>query len=275
MLRHLKRFVKISVAVVVGLAVLGVLGATFLILIVDHMAQAQAAQLAAAKAACTLDPQQFMATVNQWRAAKGVAPLQYSTQLENAAKARIADMEKYQYYGHDNPTTHIQSYTLADQYDPAATTEDEVLDAPNTAQTSITDFKNSSEHYDALIDARYKYLGFVSEYLPEQWAEYDNNGKLQLASGHPIWQCLEIGELADKIGQVPVKAVSGQPTTSSTNQSATYAHDALCTNLIYQYQADLGIDSQQSSALVDSDLAKFSSQLIALGCPAILYKPAP
>jgi hypothetical protein len=212
----------------------------------DKKQQAQLAvqQLAANQEACNLDSQQFLNTVNQWREAKGVAPLQYSTQLQSAAQARVADMMKYQYYGHLNPVTHIESYTMVQQIVPAATSEDEVIDAPNKSAAAFTDFKNSSDHFNALTNGDYNYFGIVSEYIPEQWAEYDNTGKLLVASGHTVWNCVVVGELANNINQkasvntVTSSAKVSEPIIPSTSGSKLLDHQAECTQLELKYSSE-------------------------------------
>lgn len=241
--------------------------------VIDNQNRINISTAASKEAACQLDPQTFLTTVNQWRASKGVAPLQYSTQLQSAAQARIADMEKYQYYGHTNPSTGQTSQHFIDSADPAAGYSSEILDGPNSAASSISEFMNSPEHYNAIVSDNYKYLGFVSRYLPEQWAEYDNSGKLQLAAGHPIWYCLVVGELADSVGQrSPVAAQSAQSVTPQQPQmSNTQAQ--FCINITNEMGIDLQIDAQKTKAYEDSQYHMFYSELASWGCkPQALYE---
>lgn len=172
---------------------------------------------AAAAAVCSIDRQAFLSGVNSWRAHKGLQPLSYSTRLENAAKERISDMEQNQYYGHTNPKTKVQSYTVAFQYDKAATAAGEVLDAPNSAQESLQNFKNSPEHYAVLTDAKYNFVGFSSAHDAESWASYDNSGNLETPAGKTFDNCTVIGVVADKDGEMPKEST----TTSQTNIPST------------------------------------------------------
>lgn len=165
---------------------------------------------------CTLSAQSFMTTVNQWRTVADVPALNYSTQLETVAKDHIADMVKYSYYGHTNPVTKAVWYDLIySKYDTVATKTAEVLDGPRDAQQSLVDFKNSPEHYNALISADYSYLGVVAVYQPQSWAEYDNDGNIQAKAGAYHGNCLVLGELADKNGD------SSQVKGASTSVSST------------------------------------------------------
>jgi hypothetical protein len=174
---------------------------------------------AAATSACTLDPQSFMATVNQWRASVSAPALAYSASLEAGANARLADMIAGSYYGHTN-TTKEQSYTLVMKSDLAATMESEVLDGSNNAVQSMTNFHDSPEHYNALINPKYHYFAAVAVYHPHAWAQYNNDGSLQTDAGKTSANCLVVGELADKDGNV---TVSSQVTSSSSTSKATTA----------------------------------------------------
>lgn len=176
---------------------------------------APVASVSSTEAACTLDPQTFMATVNQWRSATGASPLTYSNQLQAGATARIADMVNGQYFGHTNPVTKEQAYTAVAKYDPAASYIAEVLDGPNNAAQSITDFHNSPEHYNALINPDVHYFAAVAVYQPESWADYDNNGNVQTPAGKNHSNCLVISEVADKDDTTAPSA-----TTSATQTSA-------------------------------------------------------
>jgi hypothetical protein len=219
--------------------------------------------------------------VNQWRAAKGVAPLQYSTQLQNAAQARISDMEQYRYYGHTNPVTKQDNGYFTQKYDPSATWWDEVLDGPNNASQALPDFKNSPEHYAALTDARENYIGVASVYYPESWNDYDNNGKLQTTSDTVILNgktetvttpvsgdgtCIVVGQLADKVGQAPqgkpaqpVQNSMGRPsidTSYAPIPTVSYAptHSDTCSTL----------DERQISVLQNAENAAYNTAQYAL-----------
>lgn len=156
------------------------------------------ATLAAQQSACTLDGHAFMATVNQWRSAVGSPALAYSPQLQSVAQSRIADMVQYSYYGHENPQTKQSAVAFLTPLFPPGTATDEVLDGSNNAVQSVTNFKNSPDHYQALIDAQYTYFGALAVYQPESWADYDNSGNLQTPAGKNQANCLVVGELADK-----------------------------------------------------------------------------
>jgi hypothetical protein len=188
--------------------------------------------------ACSLNPQTFLSTVNQWRADKGVAPLQYSTQLEDAAKARIADMEKYQYYGHTNPVTKVHSYTLVGQFLPATARTAEVLDGPRIAAMSAENFKNSPDHYSLLVDSSLGYLGMISKEEGAGWASYSNDGILETDASNSVTEnCIVIADLADSVTQAPTKAASIAPSNTnnpsvpiSSPEYQKYLHDQLCYN---------------------------------------------
>lgn len=168
-------------------------------------------RLAAIKVSCQINPQTFMATVNQWRSVTGAPALAYSSSLESGAKARLADMMQGQYYGHVNPATKEQSYTTVMKYDTAATSESEVLDSPIDPSLTMSDFKNSPEHYNALINPAYHYFGAVAVYQPESWAVYDNSGNLQAKAGVYRGNCIIIGEVADKDTSSASQAANSSP----------------------------------------------------------------
>lgn len=167
-----------------------------------------------AQNSCNLSPQKFVSTVNEWRVAKGVAPISYSDQLQSAASARIADMVKYKYYGHENPQTKQDNGYFTRKYDPAATWWDEVLDGPNNTTTTLSDFMNSAPHYKALTDSKINYVGLVAEYLPQSWAVYSNSGELQARAGVYRSNCIVVAQLANSVGSKPA---SSQPVQESPN----------------------------------------------------------
>lgn len=174
---------------------------------------------------CNLDTTAFINTVNQWRAANGVAPLTSSSQLQTAAQNHINDMVKYQYYGHTNPQTKQGSQYFIDSSDSAAGYSGEVLDGPTSANQAITDFKNSTEHYQILTSSQYDYIGLVSVLHPENWAVYDNSGNLVSQAGQTTGNCLVVADLADKIGAST--ASSAQPVSQPTDSSTSAVQEEL------------------------------------------------
>jgi uncharacterized protein YkwD len=210
------------VGIILIYATTAIVSANHQYLLQQQAAQA-AAQLAAQKTACTLDPTTFLNTVNQWRSAAHEQPLQYSTQLQQDAQARIVDMQQYQYWGHTNPQTKQDNGYFTQKYDPAATWWDEVLDGPSNASQSLTDFKNSQPHYTALMDSRENYIGLVAEYLPESWGVYDNTGKLITNAGVNHSNCIVLADLANNIGQAPpVSQTPSAPINSLSPAQAWY-----------------------------------------------------
>lgn len=221
-----------------------------------------AEKLVSAKDACTLSSQTFMNTVNEWRKAKGIAPVAYSTQLQSGAQARVADMVRYEYYGHTNPVTKAQFSTIVDKYIGTNIAESEVLDAPNTGIQSLTDFRNSPDHYDALMNANYHYFGSIAVYQQEGWSEYDNNGKLQDAKPGTT-NCIVIGEVANKIS-----SPTGSATSASTQSASIPKPLPNC------YQTDMiqpKIDYEDASYLpTGQSQTSYSGQVgYTLVCPGI------
>lgn len=224
--------------------------------VVIGLKPAPVASVSSTEAACTLDPQTFMATVNQWRSATGASPLTYSNQLQAGATARIADMVNGQYFGHTNPVTKEQAYTAVAKFDPAASYIAEVLDGPNSAAQSITDFRNSSEHYNALINPDVHYFAAVAVYQPESWADYDNNGNVQTPAGKNHSNCLVVGEVADKSGNTTEANSTPANSAASTVTSSTKPPAPTSTNSAEVKQLAC---IQQTSKLVPSLTSSFSS----------------
>lgn len=201
-------------------------------------------QQTSAASACSLDAQTFLGQVNQLRTTKNVPNLQYSTQLESAAAARIADMQQNKYYGHTNPVTKEQSYTFVQHLVPGATTEGEVLDGPNSATDALADFKNSPEHYADLIGSQYTFVGVKSVYTDESWAVYDNNGALQSPAGAQHGNCTVIAELASSDSTTDPARSSSQPATqTSVVPSKSYVCAEINDTGLSSYQTDYNTDS--------------------------------
>lgn len=147
----------------------------------------------------TLSPQAFLSTVNQWRVAKGIAQLQYSTELQNAARDHETDMVKNNYYGHTNPISKTSYPYFIRLNDSAASLGSEVLDGPESLCNALPDFKNSPEHYQTLMNPDMHYLGMVAVSTDFSPAVYDLKGNLTTPAGidHPKY--IVLADLADKI----------------------------------------------------------------------------
>lgn len=221
-------FLLIIFIVVVSLSVHGVAAANK-----RHQA---AVQLAAQKSACTLTPQTFLNSVNQIRVAKGESPLTYSDELESVAQARLADMTAGAYYSHVNPTTKQGYLQVISKYDTSSTRGAEVLDAPNNATQSLTNFQTSPDHLQILTDSSLLYVGMKSVYEPENWPIYSADGVLQNASPG-VTNCIVIADFADKV----------DPPTKTTNVDPEAAYKQAQQGLEDQNNNDPRQQDEQSS----------------------------
>lgn len=148
--------------------------------------------------ACNINAEAFLVEVNQVRASKGLQAVTYSDQLQEAARARILDMQKNDYYGHTNPQTKQQSYDFTAKFEPSATYLGEVLDDPQQASKAFKDFVNSPEHLAIIMNKKFNYIGVASAYNASDRPSYDNDGLPQGFNGAMNEQCTVVAEFANK-----------------------------------------------------------------------------
>lgn len=97
---------------------------------------------------------------NEYRVQKGLPPLTMNAQLSLAAGLHASDIDKYQYWAHNNPQTGMQWNKWIDGSGYQGKWEGENLAADyNDATSTMNGWKMSKEHNDNLLNPNYTQMG--------------------------------------------------------------------------------------------------------------------
>lgn len=108
-----------------------------------------------------LNADKILELVNAERAKVGVAPLVSDQRLVASAQTKADDMATNNYFGHINPTTGVNGYTLIPNGICVYKSENLGITKgyqDNNAQ-QIKWWLNSKPHHDAMLDAKYSLTG--------------------------------------------------------------------------------------------------------------------
>lgn len=99
---------------------------------------------------------------NTARAEKGLGNLYMNEKLNAAAEAKLADMDKYAYWAHTNPSTNKAPWDFVDAADYYYETTGENLAIGFTDSNQICEaWRKSRLHYENLINPSYQEVGFA------------------------------------------------------------------------------------------------------------------
>lgn len=106
---------------------------------------------------------EMLRLVNEERAKVGSTPLRYDPRLQRSAQAKADDMISKGYYGHKD-SSGKEGYTLVFEYAPECRYASENLTGlfPQdfSSEGALSNWKESTAHFNALIDAKYDLTGF-------------------------------------------------------------------------------------------------------------------
>ena len=110
--------------------------------------------------------EELLRLVNKERRKVGVSPLTTDETLNRSAQWKAEDMERRDYFGHEDPDTgrkngldYLNKIGNRCLYI-SENLVDMEIERDTTAYYAITAFKNSEKHYRAMIDAKYDTTGF-------------------------------------------------------------------------------------------------------------------
>lgn len=109
---------------------------------------------------------------NQEREKRGIAPLKLDTRLNQSAKMKAEDMQKYDYFDHKNPLTNKHGYSYIFEIWSECLHASENLNE-NSIGDPIGDLMTSKPHRAAILDPRYESVGFaiVDKYVVQHFCD--------------------------------------------------------------------------------------------------------
>lgn len=153
---------KKAVFTVVGITVLAFLTLLVMVSVKDYRQATQTPVTASKTVKEQVKPPtrtELLKLVNAERKKVGVAPLVIDERLNKSAQAKVNDMQVNNYFDHVSPKSGITGWKTIDSNEIGCTFASENLLKDYTTNP-ISDFRDSPDHWNAIISKRYDSIGF-------------------------------------------------------------------------------------------------------------------